>query len=91
MIIQWGVIKKGNNLSPGTEWSFNISMPLSFSNYDYSITFGSSNNNNTDYSSGEEIYAIKQSNFRTLKARFFNRNAYSDSYEPCVNWIAIGY
>lgn len=66
-------------------------MPLSFSNYDYSITFGSTNDNGSGWSSGEEIYAKKQSDFRTLKAQFWCRNGYDTCINPCVNWRAIGY
>ena len=91
MIEQWGVVKKGSDLSAGENWFFDIKMPLSFSNYNYSITFGSTNDNGSAWSSGEEICAKKQSDFSTLKALFFCRNGYDTCKSPCVNWRAIGY
>ena len=91
MIKQWGIVKKGSNLGGGENWYFDIIMSLSFSSYDYSISFGSTNDNGSSWASGEEICGKKLSDYRTLKCLFFCRNTYTDAQSPCVNWFAIGY
>lgn len=89
--IQWGIVYKGSNLAHGAGWETTVTMSLAFASYNYSLTFGSVNNNQSSFPSGEEIYAIRNSNLQSFKVKFWNRNGGDTSIQPSIAWIAIGW
>ena len=55
LIEQWGMVKKGSDLTPSSSWKSSISLPINYSNAMYNVTVTASTENSPVDTGGEEI------------------------------------
>lgn len=84
LVMQWGFITKGSNLSAGADWSPTINFGYEWSDTNYCLQLTTQTT-----SSGEET-VVKSKNTSSALAMVYNRNGSNTIVSPKMNWFAIG-
>ena len=89
--IQWGRVEKGSNLAANSTWSGTVTFDVPFTSKYYVTTVGIDTTDTTSghFAGGIET-AIKQGT-DSFEFQCYCRNSSSTSYQPVLNWVAIGY
>lgn len=90
ILLQWGRISKGSNLSAGGTWDSTVNfLNLGLSNYTAATNYIAIATNETS-NAGTEI-SIMSKAYNEFKIHLYNRNSGTTMSSPIMQWFTIGY
>ena len=89
--IQWGRIEKGSNLAANSTWSGTVTFDVPFTSQNYVTTVGIDTTDTTSGRFATGIETALRQGTDSFEFQCYCRNGSTTSYQPVLNWVAIGY
>ena len=89
--IQWGRIEKGSDLAANSTWSGTVTFDVPFTSQNYVTTVGIDTTDTTSGRFATGIETALRQETDSFEFQCYCRNGSTTSYQPVLNWVAIGY
>ena len=89
--IQWGRVEKGSNLAANSTWSGTVTFDVPFTSKYYVTTVGIDTTDTTSGRFATGIETALRQGTDSFEFQCYCRNESATSYQPVLNWVAIGY